>query len=237
MKRQTPPPGRSHGDGPAVAEKLGASVPAVWRVLRREGIYLERRRRGCVSTDQELAPKAADVVALYGNPPINAVVWSVEEKPSLQAIERASGYVETDRGRVVRALKSTCQRHGTRHLFAALAVGTGQVPSQFTASKKGQEFGSFLEGVLADQPPDREIHMIVDHSPPPKRNDDSLAEFQGRVVFSLLQRKTLNGGNLKSQDQLREAIEAFIRKHHERARPFRWRKREVWGKPTPQYNN
>ena len=42
---QTPPPGRSHGDGPAVAEKLGASVPAVWRVLRREGIYLRRRRK------------------------------------------------------------------------------------------------------------------------------------------------------------------------------------------------
>ena len=153
---QTPPPGRSHGDGPAVAEKLGASVPAVWRVLRREGIYLERRRSGCVSTDQELAPKAADVVAWYGNPPINAVVWSVEEKPSLQAIERASGYVETDRGQVVRALKSTYQRHGTRHLFAALAVGTGQVPSQFTASKKGEEFGRFLEDVLADQPPDRD---------------------------------------------------------------------------------
>jgi len=47
---QTPPPGRSHGDGPAVAEKLGASVPAVWRVLRREGIYLQRRRSGCVSS-------------------------------------------------------------------------------------------------------------------------------------------------------------------------------------------
>ena len=249
MKRQTPPPGRSHGDGPAVAEKLGASVPAVWRVLRREGIYLQRRRSGCVSTGQQFAPKAADVVAWYGNPPINAVVWSVEEKPSLQAIERASGYVETDRGQVVRALKSTYQRHGTRHLFAALAVGTGPVPSQFTASKKGEEFGSFLEGVLADQPPDGEIHVIVDHSSPPKRNDDwlaGLAQFQGRVrlhftptstswlnqmeiVFRLLQPKTLHGGNLKSQDQLREAIEAFLRKHDERARPFRWRKREVRG--------
>ena len=80
---QTPPPGRSHGDGAAVAEKLGASVPAVWRVLRREGIYLHRRGSAGVSTDQQLAPKAADVVALCWNPPINAVVWSVEEQPSL----------------------------------------------------------------------------------------------------------------------------------------------------------
>src|SRR6516225_9463652 len=132
LLEQTPPPGMSHWDGPAVAEKLGASVHAVWRVLRREGIYLRRRRSGCVSTDKELAPKAADVVALYLNPPINAVVLSVDEKPSIQAIERASGYVETDSGQVVRALKSTYQRHGTLHLFAALEAGTGQVPSQFT---------------------------------------------------------------------------------------------------------
>ena len=41
---EPPPPGMSHWDGPAVAEKLDASVHAVWRVLRREGIYLQRRR-------------------------------------------------------------------------------------------------------------------------------------------------------------------------------------------------
>ena len=90
------------------------------------------------------------------------------------------------------------------------------------------------------------IHVIVDHSSPPKRNDDWLAQFQGRVrlhftptsaswlnqreiVFRLLQPKTLHGGNLKSQDPLREAIEACLRKHDERARTFRWRKREVRG--------
>ena len=243
---QTPPPGMSHGDGPTVAEKLGASVHAVWRVLRREGIYLQRRRSWCVSTDKEFAPKAAEVVALYLNPPINAVVLSGDEKPSIQAIERSSGYVETDSGKVVRALKSTSKRHGTLNLFAALEVGTGQVHSKFTESKKREEFRGFLEGVLADQPPDREVHVILDNYSPHKRNDDWLAKFQGRVrfhftptsaswlnqveiVFSLLQRKTLNGGNFKSKDQLREAIEAFIRKHNERARPFRWRKREVRG--------
>src|SRR5580704_15935373 len=80
MLEEAPPPGMSHWDGPAVAEKLDASVHAVWRVLRREGIYLQRRRSWYVSTDQELAPKAADVVGLYLNPPVNAVVLSVDEK-------------------------------------------------------------------------------------------------------------------------------------------------------------
>jgi hypothetical protein len=71
----------SHWDGPTVAEKLDASVHAVWRVLRREGIYLQRRRSWCVSTDKEFVPKASEVVGLYLNPPLNAVVLSVDEKP------------------------------------------------------------------------------------------------------------------------------------------------------------
>ena len=246
LLEKTPPHGMSHWDGPAVAEELGASVHAVWRVLRREGIYLQRRRSWCVSTDKEFAPKAADIVGLYLNPPLNAVVLSVDEKPSIQAIERISGYVETDSGKVVRALKSTYQRHGTLNLFAALEVATGQVHTKFTESKKREDFRGFLEGVLAGLPQDREIHVILDNYSPHKRNDDWLAQFDGRVqfhftptsaswlnqieiVFSLLQRKTLNGGSFKSKDQLREAIEAFIRRHNERAKPFRWRKREVKG--------
>ena len=71
---------------------------AVWRVMRREGIYLQRLRSWSVSTDEEFAPKTADVVGLYLNPPLNAVLLSVDEKPSMQAIERPSGYIETDSG-------------------------------------------------------------------------------------------------------------------------------------------
>ena len=218
----------------------------MWRVLRREGIYLQRRRSWCVSTDKEFAPKAADVVGLYLNPPLNAVVLSMDEKPSIQAIERASGYVETDSGKVVRALKSTYKRHATLNLFAALEVATGQVHTKFTDFKKREDFRGFLDGVLADQPQDREIHVILDNYSPHKRNHDWLAKFEGRVqfhftptsaswlnqieiVFSLLQRKTLNGAGFKSKDQLREAIEAFFQRHNERAKPFRWRKREVKG--------
>jgi hypothetical protein len=65
-------------------------------VLRKEGIYLQRLRTWCVSTDPEFAPKAAEVIGLYLNPPLNALVLSVDEKPSIQALQRPSGYVETD---------------------------------------------------------------------------------------------------------------------------------------------
>ena len=246
LLEEPPPPGMSHWDGPAVAERLGSSVYAVWRVLRREGIHLQRHRSWCVSTDKEFAPKAADVVGLYLNPPLNAVVLSVDEKPSLQTIERPSGYVETDSGAVVRGLKSTYKRHGTLNLFAALEVGTGQVKTKITDLKKRADFQSFLEGVIAEQPADKDIHVILDNYSTHKKNDDWLAKFEGRVqfhftptsaswlnqieiVFSLMQRKALNGASFKSKDQLRDAIEAFIRRHNERAKPFRWRKRDVKG--------
>jgi transposase len=246
LLEQPPPLGMSRWDGPAVAERLGSSVHAVWRVLRREGIYLQRVRSWCVSTDKEFATKAAEVVGLYLNPPLNALVLSVDEKPSVQAIERPSGYVETDSGAVVRGLKSTYKRHGTLNLFAALEVGTGQVKAKFTEFKKRTDFQSFLDGVIADQSPDKEIHVILDNYSTHKKNEDWLAKFEGRVqfhftptsaswlnqieiVFSLLQRKTINGASFKSKDELRNAIEAFIRKHNERAKPFRWRKREVKG--------
>ena len=243
---QPPPRGMSHWDGPALAEKLGASVHAVWRVLRREGIYLERLRSWCVSTDKEFAVKAADIVALYLDPPTNAIILSLDEKPSIQVIERATGYVETDSGAVVRALKSTYKRHGTLNLFAALDVGTGQVRAQTTESKKRVDFQAFLESVLAEMPPDKEIHVILDNYCTHKRNEEWLAKYEGRVVFhftptsaswlnqieivfSLLQRKTLSGASFRTKSELREAIEAFIERHNEKAKPFRWRKREVKG--------
>src|SRR6202165_1167218 len=178
LLEETPPPGMSHWDGPAVAEKLGASVHAVWRVLRREGIYLQRRRSWCVSTDKEVAPKAPAVVGLYLTPPLNAVVLSVDEKPSIQAIERASGYVETDSGKMVRGLKSTYKRHGTLNLLAALEVDTGQVQTTFTGYKEREDFRWFRDGVLADQPQAREIHVILDNHSTHKRNDDWLAKFE-----------------------------------------------------------
>ena len=246
LLEQSPPPGMSHWDGPAVAEELGSSVHAVWRVLRREGIYLQRVRSWCVSTDKDFARKAADIVGLYLDPPMNALVLSVDEKPSIQAIERSGGYVETDSGAVVRALKSTYKRHGTLNLFAALEVGTGQVHAKTTDLKKRKDFQDFLDGVLAELSPAKEIHVILDNYSTHKNNNDWLAKFEGRVhfhftptsaswlnqieiLFSLLQRKALNGGSFKNKDQLREAIEAFIKRHNERAKPFRWRKREVKG--------
>ena len=85
------PKGYSQWNGRLLVEALpNISKDQVWRILRQHDICLERRRSWCISTDPEFGPKAADIVGLYLNPPANALVIAVDEKPSIQVPERAA---------------------------------------------------------------------------------------------------------------------------------------------------
>jgi transposase len=240
-----PPVGQAVWDGPAIAKELKGSVHAVWRVLRKEGICLQRQRSWCVSTDKQFAAKAADIVGLYLNPPEKALVISVDEKPSIQALERKTGYVETDNGKIVRAYKSTYQRHGTLNLFAALVVATGQVKTAFTQLKRRIEFLEFMDQIVAEAPADQELHVILDNYCTHKKCDAWLAKHpsvhfhftptsaswlnQVEIWFGIMSRKALRGLSTTSTTELRQAIEAFIETYDKHAKPFKWRKREVKG--------
>lgn len=240
-----PPAGLASWDGGSLATALEVSDDAVWRALRREGIQLQRHRSWCVSTDPEFAAKAADVIGLYLNPPQNALVLSIDEKPSIQALERARGYVQTSSGKLVQGLKSTYKRHGTINLFAALEVATGIIRGKTTQTKKRADFQAFMDEVVADQPADRQIHVILDNLNTHKKNDDWLAKHpnvnfhftptsaswlnQVEIWFGIFQRKTLNNASFQSTDQLIAAIHDFTAAYNANAAPFVWRKREVRG--------
>jgi transposase len=240
-----PPAGLSSWDGGTLAEALGVSDHAVWRVLRKEGIQLRRHRSWCVSTDPEFAAKAADVIGLYLSPPQNALVLSVDEKPSIQALERKTGYVCTSSGKIVRGLKSTYKRHGTINLFAALNVATGEIKSKTTQTKKRPDFQAFMEELVVDLPVDQQIHVILDNYSTHKKNHEWLAKHpnvhfhftptsaswlnQVEIWFGIFARKTLSGASFANIEQLVQAIEAFIACYNQSATPFVWRKREVKG--------
>src|SRR5271157_2747315 len=86
---QPPPAGHGTWTGALVANALGdVSKHQVWRVLRTQGIHLQRRRSWCISTDPQFAAKAADIVALYLDPPEHAVILAVDEKPQSSAASR-----------------------------------------------------------------------------------------------------------------------------------------------------
>jgi transposase len=245
LLEEDPPDGLSTWDGPTVAKRLNSSADAVWRVLRKEGICLQRQRSWCVSTDPEFAVKAADVVGLYLNPPENALVLSLDEKPSMQAIERKTGYVMTDNGKIVRGLKSTYKRHGTLNLFAALEVATGAIHTKTTQYKKRVDFLEFMDDLVSETPPEKELHVIMDNYCIHKKNDAWLIAHpnvhfhftptsaswlnQVEIWFGIMSRKVLRGGSFKGKEELRAAIEAFIKAYGPTAKPFEWRKREVKG--------
>src|SRR5580692_11799186 len=56
---------------------------------------------GARANDPEFTKKAADVVGLYVDPPAKAIVLCVDEKPSIQALERAQGYLKLPNGRAL----------------------------------------------------------------------------------------------------------------------------------------
>jgi len=179
------------------------------------------------------------------NPPEKALVISVDEKPSIQALERSSGYVETDNGKIVRGCKSTYKRHGTLNLFAALQVATGQIQTRTTTLKRREEFLQFMDQIVTEAPAERELHVILDNYCTHKKCDAWLAEHpnvhfhftptsaswlnQVEIWFGIMSRKALRGASFRNVIELRQAIEAFIAAYNPHAKPFKWRKREVKG--------
>jgi len=243
--RKPPPKGLARWDGPTVAEKLGAPVDAVWTVLRKEGINLQRQRSWCIRTDTHFASKAADIVGLYLAPPSNAIMLCVDETPSIQALERKTGYINTESGKVIRAYQSTAKRHGTLNLFAALAVTTGKIQGKVTQEKKRTEFQAFMDDIVNEYSSDQEIHVVLDHNGTHKKNDEWLTQKpnvrfhctptsaswlnQIEIWFGIFSRKALRGASFASPQQLRARIEDFIARYNPTSQPFKWRKREVKG--------
>jgi len=104
-----PPAGYANWTGPLIAKALGdVHVQHVWRFLRAHKIDLSKRKSWCVSNDPDFAAKAAEIVGLYMAPPDNAVVLAVDEKPSIQALERAQGYLKLPNGRALTGQSHDC---------------------------------------------------------------------------------------------------------------------------------
>jgi transposase len=162
---QTPPGGHATWTGSLLATTLGdVSSDQVWRTLRRHGISLRRRRSSCLSTDPAFAQKAADIVGLYIDPPENALVLCVVEKPGIQALERSQGWLRLPDGRALTGFAHEYRRHGTTTLFAALEVASGLIQTGHHARRRRREFLDFMNEVLAAHPdPELQIHVVLDN--------------------------------------------------------------------------
>ena len=93
-----PPEGYARWTGGALGD---VSDQYVWRFLRAQKIDLDGRKSWCESHDPDFVAKTAEIVGLYLDPPEGALVLAVDEKPHIQALERAQGYLKLKNGRTL----------------------------------------------------------------------------------------------------------------------------------------
>lgn len=250
-----PPSGYSQWNGRLLAQTLkDVSDDQVWRVLRQHKVQLQRRRSWCISTDPEFARKAADIVALYLHPPENAVVVCVDEKPHIQVLERAQGWLRLPNGKALNGFSHCYKRHGTTTLFAALEVATGQVQVGHYPRRRRRQFLDFMNRVVASYG-DKTLHVILDNLNTHKPKHDRWLGQHPHVQFhytptysswlnmveswfSILSRQALRNLSCSEARQLREAIDRFVQAYQETAAPFEWTKEVVYASgPKKRYSD
>src|SRR6202162_2539416 len=239
-----PPAGFARWTGPLIATELGdVHAQYVWRFLRAQQVDLDGRKSWCESNDPKFTAKAADVVGLYMAPPENAIVICVDEKPSIQALERAQGYLKLPNGRALGGHSHDYKRNGTSTLFAAFEVATGKVTAAHKKRRRRIEFLDFMNDIVAAWP-DTAIHVVLDNLNTHKPRNDHWLKLHPNVTFhftppraswlnqveiwfSILQAKSLCDESFTSVKQLREHIDNFIDAYNANAKPFAWSKSEV----------
>lgn len=239
-KTQEPPPAPlTHWTTRRLAQLIGVSHVTVQRVWQRAGLKPHRLDRYVTSDDPDFERKAADVIGLYLNPPANAVVFSVDEKSHIQALDRLDPVLPLSPGRAERH-GFEYKRNGTLSLYAALEVGTGRVEGMTAARHTSAAFVRFLDRVVATQPKRRAIHIIADNLAAHKtqRVRDWLAMHprvtlhytptysswlnQVELWFAKIERDLIARGIFTSTADLRRKLMHYIRLHNKTCQPIQW---------------
>ena len=84
------PAGATHWSTRSMAEAVGISRSSVHAIWRAFGLKPHRLEEFKVSPDGQFIDKVRDVVGLYLNPPEAAVVFCVDEKTGVQALDRTA---------------------------------------------------------------------------------------------------------------------------------------------------
>jgi transposase len=235
-----PPPGRSRWTTRLLAKEVGFTPGCVSDVLRRNGLKPHLVRTYKVSRDPNFVAKVKDVVGLYLNPPEHAVVLSVDEKTSIQVLERSQLPLPLRKGRARRHTHDY-KRHGIVDLYAALEVATGKVTHRVTNSHTATDFRAFMRQVVRNYP-DQELHVILDNSSTHGTEEvrawlvanpqvhfhytPTSASWLNQVegFFGILGKQSLSETDFKSKTKMREHLRAYMRGWNEAPTPFAWTK-------------
>jgi transposase len=235
-----PPAGRTRWTTRLLGKKVGLSSGCVSDVLRRNDLKPHLVRTYKVSRDPAFVAKVRDVVGLYLNPPEHAVVLSVDEKTSIQALERTQPPLPLRSGRATRHTHDY-KRHGVVDLYAALEVATGKVTHRLSRRHTATDFLAFMRKVVRAYPR-RELHVILDNS-----SSHGTPEVQAWLAkhprvhfhytptsaswlnqvegfFGILGKQSLSLTDFHSTGALRAHLRGYLRAWNQNPTPFAWTK-------------
>jgi transposase len=236
---ETTPRGQTHWSTRELAKVTGFSRMTISRVWRAFGMQPHRADSFKLSPDPLLIEKVRDIVGLYMDPPDHAVVFCVDEKSQIQALDRTQPMLPMRPGQLERRTHDY-KRHGTTSLFAALELKTSRVIGQLHRRPRSQEFRRFLDTIEGNVPVDLDVHIVLDNYGTHK-TDIIRKWFAKRPRFhvhftptygswlNLVERwfaeipnKRIRRGIFRSVRELESAIREYIDIHNEAPKPFVW---------------
>jgi transposase len=233
------PEGQTHWSLRTMAEQAGVSKDTVRRIWVARGLKPHLIKTFKLSNDPKFEQKLIDVVGLYLAPPDNAVVLCMDEKSSVQALDRTQPSLPMTKGRAG-TMTHDYKRNGTTTLFAALNVLTGVVIGQCLPRHRHEEFLKFLRKIDREVPKGLAVHLILDnyathkhakvrawlakhkrfhlHFTPTSSSWLNLVERWFREITD----KAIRRGVFASVPDLIAAIEAYLKASNDNLKPFVW---------------
>ncbi|MGH1506757.1 IS630 family transposase [Ralstonia pickettii] len=235
------PTGATHWSTRTMAREMELSQTAVSRIWRAFGLQPHRQETFKLSSDPLFVDKVRDIVGLYLDPPLKAMVLCVDEKSQIQALDRTQPILPLAHG-IPERRTHDYMRHGTTTLFAALDIATGEVIGELHRRHRSSEFLQFLRTIDASVPAEMEVHLVMDnygtHKTPSIKSwfarrprfhvhfTPTSASWLNQVErwFATLTEKYIRRGTHRSTRQLEEAIRHYLDVYNANPRPFVWSK-------------
>jgi len=154
-----------------LAKEIGVGHTTVQRIWKEYGLKPHLTRSFKLSNDPQFAQKVQDIVGLYLDPPLNAIVLSIDKKSQIQASDRSQPGLPMKKGRAG-TMTHDYKRNGTTTLFAALVAAKPESVTQIRARRvigeymprhRAREFLKFLKQIERTVPKHLGVHAICDN--------------------------------------------------------------------------